>query len=210
MTPIEKNITVTDETGKIYEPTWPRRAAGLIKSGRARRAGPNRICLARPPELTEDENMNNTDTAETMDTQAEKTETGETAAPEAAKAPGHVDMAYILERIDRIMADTDYLYRAVEAAKGIVSAGPGDVAGQAKGEALAAAVRCRETTNQRLIALLEKMYDDAKAKEPPLDPKMLRFRQLVESLDAFPKEYAADIIRKAAQQMFVEAGAEIV
>lgn len=34
-TPITKNITVTDETGKIIGATYPRRARGLVKNGRA-------------------------------------------------------------------------------------------------------------------------------------------------------------------------------
>ena len=37
-----------------------------------------------------------------------------------------------------------------------------DVAGQAKAKALGDVVRCRETTNQQLLAFYEKVYDDLK------------------------------------------------
>ena len=31
--PIQKNITVIDEQGNIYEATYPKRAKGLVKNG---------------------------------------------------------------------------------------------------------------------------------------------------------------------------------
>ncbi|MDR1330287.1 MAG: hypothetical protein LBK23_11880, partial [Oscillospiraceae bacterium] len=49
----EKNIKVVDEYGNDYGATWPRRAKGLIKSGRAREIGENIICLTRPPNKKE-------------------------------------------------------------------------------------------------------------------------------------------------------------
>lgn len=58
MTPIEKNVRVVDEQGNEYEATYPKRAKGLVKHGRARFTDENTICLARPPENTEDK-MNN-------------------------------------------------------------------------------------------------------------------------------------------------------
>ena len=44
-----KNILVVDEQGNEYEATWPKRAKGLVKSGRARFVEENKICLACPP-----------------------------------------------------------------------------------------------------------------------------------------------------------------
>ncbi len=49
MTPIEKNIRVVDEQGNEYEATYPKRAKGLVKNGRARFIDENTICLACPP-----------------------------------------------------------------------------------------------------------------------------------------------------------------
>ena len=57
-TPIEKNVIVVDEQGNEYEATYPKRAKGLVKNGRARFVGENKICLACPPDkILEENNM---------------------------------------------------------------------------------------------------------------------------------------------------------
>lgn len=56
MVPIEKNILVVDEQGNEYEATWPKRARGLVKNGRARFLSENKICLACPPEIDMEDN----------------------------------------------------------------------------------------------------------------------------------------------------------
>ena len=56
MTPIEKNVIVVDEQGKILESTYPKRAKGLVKKGRARFIAENKICLACPPNIFLEEN----------------------------------------------------------------------------------------------------------------------------------------------------------
>jgi len=53
--PIEKNIIVIDEQGNEYEATYPKRANGLVKNGRARFVGKNIICLACPPNISMEE-----------------------------------------------------------------------------------------------------------------------------------------------------------
>ena len=59
-TPIEKNVIVVDEQGNEYEATYPKRAKGLVKNGRARFVGENKICLACPPDkILEERNMSN-------------------------------------------------------------------------------------------------------------------------------------------------------
>lgn len=72
-------------------------------------------------------------------------------------------MAYVLERIEAIRTDTAHLHEAIDALKN-TAMGPlsGDIAGQEKAKALGDIVRCRETTNQQLLKLYEKMYDDLK------------------------------------------------
>lgn len=57
MDPIEKKISVMDETGREYEATYPKRARGLVKKGRARFVDENTICLACPPAIQEDIDM---------------------------------------------------------------------------------------------------------------------------------------------------------
>ena len=61
MTPIEKNVRVVDEQGNEYEATYPKRAKGLVKNGRARFLDESTICLACPPDtVMEDIIMKNT------------------------------------------------------------------------------------------------------------------------------------------------------
>ena len=55
-TPIEKNVIVVDEQGNEYEATYLKRAKGLVKNGRARFVGENKICLACPPDKILEEN----------------------------------------------------------------------------------------------------------------------------------------------------------
>lgn len=60
MTPIIKNIRVVDECGTECEATYPKRAKGLVKNGRARFVDENCICLVRLPNNDlEDKNLNN-------------------------------------------------------------------------------------------------------------------------------------------------------
>lgn len=139
-----KNVEVVDEAGNVYEPTWPKRAKGLVKNGRARFVEENKICLACPPDMkTEDKNMSNTETVF-----------------------GKMTVEDILSRINNIINQTSYIGEACEslAAMGDGDSGqpgcPGNLMGSAKANAIAMVVQCRETTNQQILRLYEKMYDD--------------------------------------------------
>ena len=91
----------------------------------------------------------------------------ETAALE--KEQPELSIGYILSQIEKIQQDNEYIYKALETLSGIVSGqGPADVAGEGKANGIAATVKCRETTNQKLIAFYEKLYDDIK---PPKSTK---------------------------------------
>ena len=141
---MEKNIEVVDEAGNMYEPTWPKRAKGLVKHGRARFVSENRICLACPPDTNmEDVHMSN-----------------------VKRIFGDMTVADILTRINNIINQTGYITSAFES---LVQMGdgdsgdcgsPGNIMGRAKAEAVAEVVRARETTNQQILRLYEKMYDD--------------------------------------------------
>ena len=259
MEPIEKNVSVIDEYGNEYEATYPKRAKGLVKKGRARFVDDNTICLACPPDIMEDTKMSDNniktkvnETAEPIeaaekieeiekieemsgldeaadllpkDTENDQLETAvteylrahndkspkntdgaekvlelyqkisvsglpysdkepllkkllsewkkivedisETAALE--KEQPELSIGYILSQIEKIQQDNEYIYKALETLSGIVSGqGPADVAGEGKANGIAATVKCRETTNQKLIAFYEKLYDDIK---PPKSTK---------------------------------------
>ena len=49
-------MIVVDEQENEYEATYPKRARGLVKNGRARFVGENKICLACPPNQILEEN----------------------------------------------------------------------------------------------------------------------------------------------------------
>ena len=144
MTKNERSIEVVDEAGNLYEPTWPKRAKGLVKHGRARFVDENRICLTCPPD----------------------TESEETPMSDYTSIFSDMTVKDILVRIASIVNQTSYIGEACEALKemGDGDSGdcgaPGNLMGAAKAKALADVVQCRETTNQQILQLYEKMYDD--------------------------------------------------
>ena len=157
MIPIAKNIIVVDEQGNYYEATYPKRAKGLVKNGRARFIDENTICLACPPCDMEDNNMSNN--TENMAIETKPTE--------------KLTMDYVLKRIEKIATETEYLHNAISELSKTNSCGPGDVGTQEKAHALGEIVTSREHTNQRLLSLYEKMYDDLKAQSLPSERERL-------------------------------------
>ncbi len=140
---MNKNTEVVDEAGNVYEPTWPKRAKGLVKHGRARFVDENRICLTCPPDMkAEETHMSNTHIF------------------------GEMTVADLLQRINNIVNQTSYIGEACSslAAMGDGDSGdcgsPGNIMGEAKATAIATVVQSRETTNQQILRLYEKMYDD--------------------------------------------------
>lgn len=189
MTPIEKNIIVVDEQGNEYEATYPKRAKGLVKSGRARFVDENKICLACPPNFDlEDKKM----------TEERKTESV-------------YNIEYILSQIAKIQEQTEYLNIALKKLSQMgdgESGSPGspvNIQGQAKAQAIADIVRCRETTNQKMLSLYEKMYDDLK---PDNENKKLdvleNLAQIAANTDDFASEKSEmlDTIRQIFRENF--------
>lgn len=79
---------------------------------------------------------------------------------------GEMTVADILTRINNIINQTGYITSAFES---LVKMGdgdsgdcgaPGNIMGKAKAEAIANVVQSRENTNQQILRLYEKMYDD--------------------------------------------------
>ena len=166
MIPIAKNIKVVDTFGNIYEATYLNRAKGLVKNGRARFIDENTVCLTCPP-IKNLEDMNMTDnTTNILNSNEEINET-----------PYKLTMEYLLQKIEEISKDQPYISEAITALEHVQSGGPGDVGAQAKAHALGEIVKARETTNQKLLSLYEKMYDDLK---PQQDMQLKRFTTLQE------------------------------
>ena len=77
-----------------------------------------------------------------------------------------VELSWLLQQIAAIQSDTEYLKEGLSQLfqMGVGDSGesysPGNILGKAKAEALGDMIRGRETTNQLLLQLYEKMYDD--------------------------------------------------
>ena len=126
--PMAKNITVVDEFGNNYGETYLKRAKQLVKKGRAHFIEDAKISLVCPPDNWEDITMS-----------------------EDKK----ITQAYILDKIEQIMNNTDYIEKALEEITNISDeTGPHS----AKADAIASIVSSREETNQQLIKMLNGMY----------------------------------------------------
>ena len=80
-------------------------------------------------------------------------------------ASAEYTIPYILQQIAAIQSETAYLNEVISRLSGmseskIQSPGGGNVPTEAMAQALCSVVQCRETTNQQLLHLYEKMYDD--------------------------------------------------
>jgi hypothetical protein len=163
-TPIAKNVRVVDAAGNLLQSTYPKRALGLVKHGRARFIDDHTIELMRPPEAQAEET--------TMHTQAQDHTMSATAPfggnserPQASSSRELIAND-ILQRIDMLIGETAYLRESVDALARIEGGGagdphsPGDIGAQAKAMAIASVVEHREQTNQKMIALLDRMYAD--------------------------------------------------
>lgn len=178
--PIEKNIVVVDANGNQYEATYPKRAKGLVKSGRARFIDETTIMLLCPPknqnELEDNimsENMKN------ISNIAEVQNIPETQEMQSQK----FTLDYCLEQMEQIRLQTEYLNDVIAELGKITSTGAGDVFSREKVTAFGDVVKCRETTNQRLIAFYEKMYDDLKPVKADITVKKELLAMLIAKLN---------------------------
>jgi len=128
-----KNISVVDESGKVYGATYPKRAEGLVKKGRARFLDDFTICLMRPPYNMEDEDMDMNLNRNTFENQLIS------CIPD------------ILQRIEEIVKNTSYVEAAIQHVSEL------DVDNEDGMNTICSIVTQRETTNQKALAVLEKM-----------------------------------------------------
>ncbi len=140
---MEKNVTVVDELGQEYKATYPKRAKGLVKSGRARFVDANRICLLRPPKMDlEDESMEQNSTVLTP----------REIFDQIVKL--QADLKNIRETTELIQTIRDTNQRngndSVELDTQVVDA---------KINALVNVFESREGTYQQMLSVYEKMYD---------------------------------------------------
>jgi hypothetical protein len=149
--------------------TYPKRAKGLVKKGRARYAGEMKIVLdedaapARPPisfNKSEDKmDKLNLDSERIIDNDGNVL----TFEPEALSEAKPLTLQDILKRIDAITSQSAYILQALENISAIDTNGSRDGSPGEKAKAIGEIVRRREDTNQRIITMLERMYEDLRA-----------------------------------------------
>jgi len=161
MTPIEKNgqassehtapVAVRDEQGNALSPTYPRRAKGLVKSGRAVWTDETRTAICLLSEKTA--SVRGTITEEVMMNNEDRIETAET--PES-----RYSIEYILQKMEEMSALPEYIKHSIQS---ISTLEDGIVGAQSM--AISEVVKSRETTNQQLLKMYETMYNDLMEKE---------------------------------------------
>ncbi len=214
--PIEKNISVIDETGKKYEATYPKRAKGLVKKGRARFVDENTVCLACPPNILEDTKMSDNNIKTQVDETAEPNEAAaeavekieeiekidETTGKKSSSEP-ELTVGYILSQIEKIQQDNEHIFKALTDLENLViNDGVGDIANQAKCEAVRDVAVHREATNQKLIAFYEKLYDDIKPE--PVDFNHFSLEQIVSAIERCDAGVMSDETSKALKSVLLD------
>lgn len=157
-----KNVNVVDELGNRYVPTYAKRAKGLVKNGRARWVDENTICLACPPD---DMNLEDTEMDKNKINPIESMVV-ESKTSEMTVSRNNMQVTDILERMDKIIAQGDALINVVQQIKDLpVNDSPvGGQDGACRAEAIGNIYSSREATNQKMLAILEIMYNDMMGK----------------------------------------------
>lgn len=150
-------IQVEDEAGNRYEATYPKRARGLIKNGRARFKDESQttIILTCPPKHQND--LEDT----TMNEHINHTENTAVETDVVEVTTDKYTYEYALKQIERIAVETEHIHQAIAELGGLENEGvPTGGSADAIAHGIADVVRCRETTAQRLIDFYERMYFD--------------------------------------------------
>ena len=86
---------------------------------------------------------------------------------------------YVLAQIEKIVDNTAYITEALNSLKDVSSNYLGDIGAEGKARGITEVVKCRETTNQQLLAFYTKAFNDLTApKKDPLTEKMELVRNL--------------------------------
>ncbi|MDR1706362.1 MAG: hypothetical protein LBS19_17050 [Clostridiales bacterium] len=166
--PIANNgtISVLNARRQPIGVTYPKRAKGLVKKGRARYLGEMTIMLdedaatARPPvDLKESEDkMDNISLS--PDKIIDNDGNVVTEEPVTATEPQASALDSILKRIDTIVGENAYILKAIESVNDIDTSDGNHQSVGLKASAIENIVRHREDTNKKMLELLERMYDD--------------------------------------------------
>jgi hypothetical protein len=168
----------------VHEATYPKRAKGLVKQGRARFIDESTICLlngtcpANNPLEDKPMNMPNildnqeidilTEAMKGIDPRSNGPRPGVPPAPPVPPVPPapplHNTMHELLNRIDAIIQNTAHIHEAVNSIRDMVNGGElcEDTA-ETVIHGVVDVVKAREHTNQSAISLLKEMYNNTKS-----------------------------------------------
>jgi len=148
MIPIIKNIKVVDEQGNKYEATYPKRAKGLVKQGRARFIDESTLCIACPPNIhLEDKNMSDIN---------DPRNNGPRPGTQA-EAIDKDSLDRVLNSIESLISNTHYVTEALNCVKDIEESEWQDEWQEHKTNAMLEIIRAREETNKEAFRVLEKL-----------------------------------------------------
>lgn len=215
MTPIAKNINVIDEYNRKYESTYPKRARGLVKKGRARFIDETTICLVTSPGYLAEGSDTQEDGArigsqenftfekgmslygkdsviEMTYTENNINETKETVQKGSEVTDdiyGNVTVEYILQKISEISSCSDYIQKMFNTFESIDFEGMDDpdIAEQIESalSSVAQVAILKEQTNLRILMLYEKIYNDLTIKQ--------RIKDIEDSINSEMKNNDASI-----------------
>ena len=113
---------------------------------------------------------------------------------------------YVLAQIEKIVENTAYITAAMDSLNSVQSVGPGDIGAEEKAKGIADVVRCRETTNQQLLAFYTKVFNDLTApKKDPLTEKMELIRSIrLSTLQELKEFYCEDDLVERADSVLSE------
>ena len=101
----------------------------------------------------------------------------------------------MLEQIEEIAKNQEHINDALQKLTFMESKGPGDVGTDGQAQAIARVVEAREETNQKLIALYEKMYDDLKPHKESTKSKAIDMLSgIVREMSFYESEQGAEIL----------------
>jgi len=155
MTPIEKNIIVVDEHGNKYEATYPKRAKGLVKNGRARFIDEYTLCLACPPDKSEDIHMTENNSTKQIADFSTLEATADNIAPLTAR-----EIFEKIASLQKQLTESSYhsLHRLDDSVSAICSDENEEKCDQIS--EVCSVFKMRETTFIKMLELYERMYND--------------------------------------------------
>lgn len=178
-----KNISVTDESGRDYGCTYPKRAKGLVKNGRARFVDENVICLACPPNQSQTNDLEEAPMSDIKETPVNpnvslnndpgsppqsfdpRQSVPQQFIPTADGAPQlspptdistDISVEYIMRQIESIHSDTAYLTKAIEkiGTYDVISGSADDH----RADAIGNIVGAREETNRKILEFYTNLF----------------------------------------------------